>query len=124
MGPDAAYAAYLAEGRLMVQRSRSTRRHVFPPRVMEPGSGAVDLEWVEASGLGTVYATTVARRRPDRGGPYNIALIDLDEGVRLMSRVEAIEPEQVVIGMRVRAHVDVERTPPLLVFRPEPGQEV
>ena len=121
-GPDAAYAAFLAQGRFMLQRSHTTGRYVFYPRVMEPRTGQTDLEWVEASGLGTVYATTVVRRHPDEGGPYNIVLVDLDEGVRLMSRVEALAPDQVVIGMRVRARVDTERQPPLLVFHRAPSE--
>ncbi len=122
LGPDAAFAATLAQGRFLLQRSRSSGRFVFHPRVLEPGSGRADLEWVEPSGLGTVYATTVVRRRPDKGGPYNVALIDLDEGVRLMSRVDAVAPERVAIGMRVRAHVDTASTPPILVFLPLDGE--
>src|SRR5690606_32935433 len=55
MQPDAEFNAYLAEGRFMIQRSRSSGKYVFYPRVAEPGTGARDLEWTEASGLGTVY---------------------------------------------------------------------
>jgi len=50
-----------------------------------------------------VYATTVTH--PQQGKPYNIALIDCDEGFRLMSRVEDIDPSWVKIGMRVRFRV-------------------
>jgi uncharacterized protein len=42
---------------------------------------------------------------PAQGDPYNVALIDCDEGFRLMSRVEDIDPMQVRIGMRVRFRV-------------------
>ena len=49
LGPQATYEAYLAEGRFMIQRAKSTGEHVFWPRVVTP-SGAVDLEWVEARG--------------------------------------------------------------------------
>ena len=61
------------------------------------------LEWRVASGLGTVYATTVTH--PAQGEPYNVALIDCDEGFRLMSRVEDIDPMRVSIGMRVRFRI-------------------
>jgi uncharacterized OB-fold protein len=101
-GPEAQYRAFLRAGRFMVQRSRSTGRHVFYPRLAAPGTGETDLEWVEASGLGTVHATTVNRTRE---GAYNICLVELDEGPRLMSRVEGIAPEAVRIGMRVRARI-------------------
>ncbi len=107
-GPEAQFRAFLAEGRLMLQRSRLTGRYVFFPRIAVPGSGERDLEWVEASGFGTVYATTVTRQRPNPDGSsadYNIALIDLDEGVRMMSRVEGIPPAEVRIGMRVKARI-------------------
>jgi uncharacterized OB-fold protein len=105
-GPEATFRAHLAEGRFMIQRSASTGLHVFYPRVVVPGSGEADLEWVEASGDGTVYATTLTRRRVEQGGDYNIALIDLAEGPRMMSRVVGIAPEEVTIGMKVKAKID------------------
>jgi uncharacterized OB-fold protein len=101
----------------MIQRSRSSGRHVFYPRVAEPRTGATDLEWVEASGEGTVYATTVVRQRPPTPS-YNVALIDLAEGPRMMSRVEGIAPEDVRIGMKVRARISRDGDQHLLVFDP------
>lgn len=103
--PDDYYRAQLKAGRIMLQRSRSTGAVFFYPRICAPGTGTTDLEWIEASGLGTVYSTTTIRQRPEKGGDYNLALIDLDEGPRIMSRVEGIEPDRVRIGMRVKAHI-------------------
>ena len=68
-GPEATYNAFLAEGRFMIQRARSTGEYVFYPRVVTP-SGATDLEWVEAKGTGTLYAITVNRSRQ---GAWNVA---------------------------------------------------
>lgn len=105
----------------MIQRSASTGAHVFYPRVAAPGTGERDLVWVEASGLGTVYATTVTRQRPNPDGSpadYNIAIVTLDEGPRMMSRVEGIPPEQVAIGMRVRARIAEVDGAPGIVFDP------
>ncbi|MBK0400260.1 OB-fold domain-containing protein [Limibaculum sp. M0105] len=118
-GPEARFKAYLAEGRFMIQRSRSNGAHVFYPRVAMPGTGEADLDWVEASGLGTVYATTCNRARPEHGGDYNIALIDLDEGPRMMARVEGIAPDAVTIGMRVRATIGEIKGEPAVIFQPE-----
>lgn len=118
LGPDAVFRRFLMEGRLMLQRSRISGAFVFYPRVTFPGTGETDIEWVEASGHGTVYASTTVRRRPDRGGPYNVALIDLDEGVRCMSRVEGIASEQVRIGLQVRARIDYVEDDAVLVFVP------
>lgn len=122
LGPDAAFQRFLRQGRFMLQRSRSSGAFVFFPRVAFPGTGETDLEWVEASGCGIVYATTTVRRRPDQGGPYNVVLIDLDEGVRCMSRVEGIASERVRIGMPVRARIDREGDAAVLVFVPAPAQ--
>ena len=115
-GPEQQYLEFLAQGRFMIQRSVQTGAHVFYPRVAEPGTGA-PLEWVAASGLGTVYATSVMRQRPPTPS-YNVALIDLDEGVRMMSRVEGLPPEAVPIGLRVKARIVTEQAGPLVVFDP------
>ena len=115
-GPEAEYRAFLSEGRFMIQRSRSSGRHVFYPRVAAPGTGERDLEWVEASGSGTVYAITVNRARE---GNYNLALVDLAEGPRMMTRIEGVET--VPIGTVVRARIIEEAGAPLVVFVPEHG---
>lgn len=99
-GPEAQYRAFLDEGRFMIQRSASTGEHVFYPRVAAPGTGAMDLEWVEASGLGTIYSITVNR---GRDSSFNIALVQLDEGPRLMTRIEGVETAP--IGTRVKARI-------------------
>ena len=112
-GPEAEYRAFLREGRFMIQRSPSSGRHVFYPRVVVPGTGERDLEWVEASGRGTVYAITVNRGRE---ATYNLALIDLDEGPRMMSRVEGVET--VPIGTAVQARIIEQDGAPLVVFVP------
>lgn len=116
-GPEAEFEAFLREGRFMLQRVRETGRHVFYPRVLDPETGSPNLDWVEASGDGVVYSTTVIRARPP-APDYNVALINLDEGVRLMSRVEGIAPEDVKIDMRVKAKIIEEDGAPLIVFTP------
>ena len=110
-GPEAEYRAHLAEGRFMIQRSQSTGRHVFYPRVAVPGTGEQDLEWVAASGGATVYAITVNRGRE---GAYNLALVDLDEGPRMMTRIDGVET--VPIGTKVKAKIIQEDGAPLVVF--------
>jgi len=117
-GPEKRYHDFLAEGRFMIQSSRSTGAFVFYPRVVAPATGVADLEWVEASGDGVVYATTCNRQRPDRGGDYNIALIDLAEGPRMMARVVGIAPDAVRVGMKVKARVDAIGDDPAVVFEP------
>ena len=115
--PDADFHQFLKEGRFMIQRSLSTGRHVFYPRVMAPGTGETDLEWVEALGLGTVYSTSTVRAKPPAQS-YNVALVDLDEGPRMMSRVEGLPSEQVAIGLRVKARIAREGDQACVVFDP------
>jgi uncharacterized OB-fold protein len=101
--PLATYIEYLKRGELGYQFSASLGQAVFYPRVIAPRTGADDLEWRVSSGLGTVHATTVVH--PQKGDPYNVCLIDVDEGFRMMSRVEDIPPTEVRIGLRVRFRV-------------------
>jgi uncharacterized protein len=115
--PDKQYLEFLAQGRFMIQRSLATGRYLFYPRVAEPVTGCTDLEWVEPSGKGTVYSVTVVRQKPP-APDYNVVLVDLVEGPRLMSRVDGVEPSVVRIGMAVKARVIRENDAPLLVFEP------
>jgi uncharacterized OB-fold protein len=116
--PLAIYQQYLGRGELAYQWSPAANRAVFYPRVICPYTGSDRLEWRLSAGLGTVYATTVTH--PRDGAPYNVALIDCDEGFRLMSRVEDIAPDAVAIGMRVkfRVHRPAGDDPPHPVFVP------
>ncbi|MDP3494886.1 MAG: OB-fold domain-containing protein [Hyphomonadaceae bacterium] len=114
--PDREFFAFLAQGKFMLQCARGGRPF-FYPRVAEPGTGARDLAWVEASGLGAVYATTVVRSRPPQAD-YNVAVIELDEGPRMLSRVEDVAPDQVVIGMRVIAQIVPFEDHHTVIFRP------
>jgi uncharacterized OB-fold protein len=117
-GPEARFRAFLAGGKFMIQRSRTTGKFVFYPRTINPGTGEADLEWVEASGDGVVYATTCTRRPAEKGGDYNVALIDLAEGPRMMARVEGVPADKVRIGMKVRAKIGVLQGQPAVVFSP------
>ena len=112
------YQAHLEKGELAYQWSLDANRAVFYPRVICPFTGSDRLEWRLSAGFGTVYATTVTH--PREGAPYNVALIDCDEGFRLMSRVEDIDPMQVKIGQRVRfrVHRPGGEEPPAPVFVP------
>lgn len=115
-GPEKRFHDFLAEGKFMIQRSASTGTYVFYPRTINPGTGEADLEWVAASGDGVVYATTANRQRPESGGDYNLALIDLAEGPRMMSRVVGMAADKVEIGMKVKAKVDKIGDTPAVVF--------
>ena len=73
--------------------------------------------WVEARGTGTLYAFTSVPGKPP-APPGNVALVDLDEGPRLMTRLEGVDHERVRPGLRVRARIVEQGGAPLLVFEP------
>jgi uncharacterized OB-fold protein len=101
--PDEEFRRHLADGRFMIQRTKGSRRPVFYPRVAEPGTGD-DLEWFEPSGLGTIYSVTVVRKKPPEPS-YNVVLVDLEEGPRMMSRVEGLGDTAPTIGAKVKARI-------------------
>ena len=116
--PLGVYLDHLANGELAYQFSPEANAAVFYPRVICPLTGSDNLQWRVSQGLGTVHATTVVY--PQKADPYNVALIDVDEGFRMMSRVEGIAPLDVRIGMRVkfRVHAAEGDDPPYPVFTP------
>jgi len=93
-------------GELRYQLCRGCGRVQFYPRVLCAGCGATALEWRRSRGEGSIYTVTVVYRAPTpafRGDvPYAIALVDLDEGFRMMTNVLGPDPESLAIGDRVR----------------------
>ena len=119
VSPLARFREHLRRGELAYQYDPGSGQPVFYPRVIGPGSGNADLEWRVSKGSGTVYAVTVISPRGEP--PYNVVLVDMDEGFRLMSRVEDVRPEDVRIGQRVRmrVHTPADGAAPYPVFAPE-----
>jgi uncharacterized protein len=116
-GVQARHQAELDAGRFLIQHCGDCKRHIYFPREVCPHCGAsAHLSLVAPKGSGTVHAVTTMRRKPEAGGDYNVSLIDLDEGVRLMSRVDNIPPAQVKIGQRVRARVQVQDGRGIVLF--------
>ena len=122
-GAEARYQAALNEGRFLIQRCEGCAKHVFYPRQLCPHCGGASLAWVEPKGTGTVYSTTTVRRKPEAGGDYDVSLIDLDEGARMMSRVDGVPPQEVTIGMRVKARIVAGKTGNMVVFESAGAQK-
>jgi|SRR6185369_9838921 len=122
-GVQSVYQKMLDGGRFMIQRCGGCGSSVFFPRELCPRCGGTQLAWIEPAGLGTVYSVTCVRRKPELGGDYNVSIIELDEGVRMMSRVESVPAASVKIGLRVQARVAVTDGRGLVLFDPVPGGE-
>ena len=119
--PLATYQEYLKQGVLAYQFCPDDGTAIFYPRIVSPVSGSTNLEWRISKGLGAVHAVTTVHRRD--GEPYNVSIIELDEGYRMMSRVEDIPPQEVKIGMRVRMRMNrQDENQPYPVFVPVEGK--
>jgi uncharacterized OB-fold protein len=93
-------------GELLLPWCRECGQPFWYPRATCPRCLGEAVEWRSAVGDGTVYAVSVQHNpgpgRDEADGPYAVALIDLDEGVRVMGNVLACPPEDVHVGMPVR----------------------
>ena len=104
--PDTApYWRAAKEHRLLLKRCSSCGKTHFYPRELCPHCHADTVDWIEARGTGSIYSFTVARRpagpafKPD--APYVVAIIELDEGARMMTNIVGCPPDSVKIGQRV-----------------------
>jgi len=82
--------------KLRIQRCRDCTQHYFYPRPLCPQCLSRNVEWVEASGRGTLH-TFVINHRPPRGfpatGPFVIGIVQLDEGPKMMTNIVGVEPD-------------------------------
>ena len=98
------------EGRLMIQRCKATGQTFLYSRQLTPGVVESEVEWIEASGRGTIYSYTVARRPAGQAFaddvPYVVVSVTLEEGARVMSNLVTDNPGSVAIGQAVEAVFD------------------
>jgi hypothetical protein len=91
------------EQRFLVQRCTTCGNAIAYPREVCPFCAGTALEWEPSPGTGTLYAFTVEHKLPNPvepgSGPYAVGLIDLDEGVRVMSNVVNCAVDAIVVGM-------------------------
>jgi uncharacterized OB-fold protein/acyl dehydratase len=111
----------VAQRELRIQRCNECHRLQHPPGPMCPGCHGLDLGFVRASGRGTVYSFVVAHHPaiPPFEYPNLIALVELEEGTRLVSNLVGIERDDVRVGMPVAVEfAEVEPGRLLPRFRP------
>ena len=91
-------------GRLVLQRCDRCREYQFYPRGICAHCWSSEVRWVESAGRGSVwtYTVTYQNRTPGfDGGPYVLALVELEEGVKMFTNIVECDPAQVHIGMPV-----------------------
>jgi uncharacterized OB-fold protein len=106
--------------RLLVRQCGSCDRLHHPPGPMCPACNSLEWRALECSGRGTIHSFVVVHQPQMRGFEYPlpVALIELEEGVRMVANLQGVPPEQVRIGMPVEVdYVEVEKDFVLPVFR-------
>lgn len=114
------------QGKLLLQKCRKCGTYQTFPRVLCYKCLSDDLGWVQSSGQGTVYSFSTIYRAPapEFAGdvPYTVALVELEEGIRMMSNIVGCAPENIKIGMGVQVVFDkVTDDVTLPKFRPVEG---
>jgi hypothetical protein len=109
-GESRPYWDALKQHRLTLKRCNDCGKHHFYPRALCPHCHSDAVEWVDARGTGTIYSYTIARRPAGPAfkadTPYVVAVIDLDEGARMMTNIVTDDVEAVRIGQRVTVQYD------------------
>ena len=92
-------------GRLMIQKCDRCEEYQFYPRGICANCWSNDIKWVQSSGKGTVWTFTVTSQNRTPGFaedvPYVLALVELEEGVRMFTNIVECSPGDVKIGMPV-----------------------
>jgi uncharacterized protein len=111
--------------RMQLQRCGGCQKFIYYPRAVCPACLSDDLVWAPVSGRGVVHAFTIPHRHPNPAfgsqAPYVVALIELEEGVRMLSNLVDVEPtpDVVEVGMPVEVvYEDVTDEITLPRFRP------
>ena len=98
------------EGRLEIQYCRACAKHQFYPRRFCTQCMSDEIEWVQASGNGQIYTYTVchvaAHPAFESRVPYVIAMIELDEGVRMLAGIADSDVERIAIGTPVQVYFE------------------
>jgi uncharacterized OB-fold protein len=96
-----------SEGEFRFQVCGDCGNKMYPARLYCTNCMSSNLQWVKSTGKGRVYTYSIAYEYPPTRvseflkTPYIIALVDLEEGIRVMTNIEDCEPEDVSIGMNV-----------------------
>jgi len=93
---------------ILVQRCRNCGTFRYYPRPMCHNCNSMDTEWVRATGKGKIYSWTVTTHQfhPNFKPPYIIAIVELEEGIRMTSNIMDCDPEELWIGMPVEVIFD------------------
>jgi uncharacterized protein len=114
-----------SQGELLFQQCKDCGNKMYPARIYCTNCMSQNVGWEKASGKGKIYSYSVAYEYPPARvaaflkTPYIIALVDLEEGVRMVTNIEDCKPEDVKIGLDVKVKfVDIGQGVVLPKFKP------
>lgn len=110
-----------AAGELRLQRCGPCDAHYFPPRPFCPRCLSDEVTWEAVSGRGTLHTYVINHRAaPGFEAPYAIAVVQLDEGPRMMSNIVGVDqtPEALVLDMALEVTFDERGDVFVPLFRP------
>ncbi len=103
----APFFAAAKEGRLLIKKCRRCRRHLAPQRETCDSCGGEDLEWAPASGKGTLHSFVIMHQLLHPAFkdeiPYNVIVVELEEGPRLTSNLLGTRNQEIKVGIRIEA---------------------
>jgi uncharacterized protein len=93
------------EHKLLIQKCNDCGSYIFYPRIACPNCFSDNLTWVETSGKGKIYTYTVVENNPPEAFipdlPFVIAVVVLEEGVRMLTNIVGCDPDKVYCEMPV-----------------------
>jgi len=116
----APFWAAAARHQLVIQRCRDDGRYEWTPQQACSRCLRETLEWTPASGRGTVYSFSVVTRPavPGLAVPYIVAIVELAEGPRMLTRLRGLDPHDARIGLPVRVAFEDADELALYLFEP------
>ena len=121
VGPNAEFYSFLARGELRLQRCAACGTWRHPPRHRCAACGSLDATWELASGRGRLFSWTVTHRAVDPAfePPYVIAVLELEEGPRLVGNTRGLAPADLALDLPMVVEIEpVSDTVGLLWFSP------
>lgn len=113
-------------GKLMLQSCNDCDKPYFPPRPFCPACGSRAVEAFEASGKGRLYSYVISHLpAPGYTPPFAVAVVELDEGPRMMSNILdcAPEPEALILDMSLELVFETRGDLQIPQFRPAAGDK-
>ena len=106
VGPEKQFYDFLSDGKIKIQRNKNTGEFFS-------STSCISWNWRERIRMGRnfwkgiVHSSSCNRRLPEKGGDFNLSIIKLEEGPCMMSSVLGVEPDQVKIGTKVNARIEI-----------------